>query len=235
MPIAKRPSPESETVPNGRLSDPTALTTQALRRDVSALREVLEAEVDGQYNVLLARLDGMDKAIQLLQVMTDRQPILVDGKISNLQKLHEERFNSIATQFSERDTRTEQTQRDSKVAVDAALQAAKEAVGEQNKSSSLAIAKSEAATSKQIDQQGQLISTTTQGINDKIDDLKQRLTSLEGKGLGVGMVGALVVGAVVVITGVIGFVGFLNNHPSTTQTAVPPGYLLMPSPVPVPK
>ena len=44
------------------------------------------------------------------------------------------------------------------VAVDAALQAAKEAVGEQNKSNALAIAKSEATFTKQIDQIGVLIS-----------------------------------------------------------------------------
>src|SRR5580658_3724506 len=61
-------------------------------------------------------------------------------------------FAGIQTQFIERDTRVEQTAKGSKEALDAALQAAKEAVGEQNKSNSVAIAKSEAATNKQMDQ-----------------------------------------------------------------------------------
>jgi len=108
----------------------------------------------------------------------------IDEKTAHLQALHGERFHSISTQFIERDVRTEQTSRDSKVAVDAALQAAKEAVGEQNRSSALAIAKSEAATVKQIDQQGLLIQTATGALNDKIEDIKDRLTRIEGMGVG---------------------------------------------------
>lgn len=126
----------------------------------------------------------MDKAIQLLQTSSDRLPGFVKEEVDHLRVLHEEKFASIAVQFAERDTRTEQTSRDSKVAVDAALQAAKEAVGEQNKSSALAIAKSETATTKQIDQIGSLISTTSNAFNDKVDDIKGRLTIIEGKALG---------------------------------------------------
>jgi hypothetical protein len=111
-----------------------------------------------------------------------------------LQRLHEEKFRSVAIQFVERDTRTEQTSRDSKVAVDAALQAAKEAVGEQNKSSAMAIAKSEAATTKQIDQIGVIIQTNTAGFNDKIDDIKSRLTIIEGKATGAGNLWGIIVG-----------------------------------------
>lgn len=73
---------------------------------------------------------------------------------------------------------------DTKAAVDAALQAAKEAVKEQTLSSDRAISKSEAGTSKQIDQQGLLINTATSGLNDKIDDIKQRITTIEGRSKG---------------------------------------------------
>jgi hypothetical protein len=166
--------------------DPTVLTTAALAMAVSSLREYFQASHDGMKELFLARFTSMDKAIALLQTITDRQPAEVDSKITNLRTLHEEKFDSIQTQFRERDVRTETQQRDGKVAVDAALQAAKEAVGEQNKSSSLAIAKSEAATSKQIDQLGVLISTTTAGTNDKIEDIKERLTRIEGQATGVG-------------------------------------------------
>lgn len=126
----------------------------------------------------------MDKAIELLQSTADDFPGRMDEKIASLKSVHDERFASIETQFLERDTRTEQTSKDSKVAVDAALQAAKEAVGEQNKSSALAIAKSEAATTKQIDQIGVIIQTTTKGVDDKIDDIKGRLQAIEGQKIG---------------------------------------------------
>ena len=123
--------------------DPTILTTQQLHRELLSLREILEL-----------RLNGYDKAITLLQATVDKSPSIAEMNVK-----FEEKFNSVQTQFRERDTRTEQTSKDSKVAVDAALQAAKEAVGEQNKSSALAIAKSEAATTKQIDSIQVIITT----------------------------------------------------------------------------
>jgi hypothetical protein len=151
--------------------DPTLLTTQQLLREVATSREIIET-----------RLDAMDKAIELLQRGADRSPSVIDVTVRQLQALHEEKFRSIALQFIERDTRIEQTSRDSKVAVDAALQAAKEAVGEQNKSFALAISKNEAGTIKQIEQIGVLINATTTAINDKIDDIRTRLLTIETYG-----------------------------------------------------
>jgi cation transport regulator ChaB len=168
------------------VTDPSALTTQQLFREIGTVREIGETLIYGINQNITTRIDGMDKAIELLQTSTDRGPNMVTASIERLQELHEEKFESIATQFKERDTRTEQTSRDSKVAVDAALQAAKEAVGEQNKSNALAIAKSEATFTKQIDQIGVLISTMQKGIDDKIDDIKTRLQAIESRKLGEG-------------------------------------------------
>jgi hypothetical protein len=172
--------------------DPTVLTTQQLQREIMMLRELVDT-----------RFSGMDRAILLLQNMADKSPTINEVYVK-----HEEKFNSIALQFVERDARTEQTSKDSKVAVDAALQAAKEAVGEQNKSNALSISKSEAAFTKQIDQIGVIISTMTSGLNDKIDDIKNRITgnetsisSLQGRALALAGFGALfggVVGALAV-------------------------------------
>lgn len=190
--------------------DPTRLTTEQLTRAILDLKELFNmqltsvlkdieiinqvvirrpAEVDKQIDhlrgFLEARIDGMDRANVLLQQILDRTPLIVDEKIEALGRLHEEKFLSIAGQFRERDVRTEQSSKDSKVAVDAALQAAKEAVGEQNKSSALAIAKSEASTVKQIDQLGLLIATQATGFNDKVADLKDRITLMVGHGGGI--------------------------------------------------
>jgi hypothetical protein len=163
--------------------DPTVLTTQQLLRELGSVREIIET-----------RLDAMDKAISLIQAHSDKVPSLLDLAIEHLRTLHEEKFRSVQIQFQERDTRTEQTSRDSKVAVDAALQAAKEAVGEQNKSSSLAISKSEMATTKQIDQLVVLIQANAKASDEKIDDIKQRVTIIESHSKGVGDMWGYVVG-----------------------------------------
>src|ERR1035437_9003936 len=90
------------------IPDPTVLTTQQLHRELLSLREIIEA-----------RLNGNDAAVNLLRSTTDKFPQVIAMSFNQLQGLHEEKFASIATQFLERDIRTEQTARDSKVAVDA--------------------------------------------------------------------------------------------------------------------
>ena len=175
--------------------DPTFLTTDQLRREISALKELSEIARLGIVDQLTTRLEAMDKAIILLQTTSDKMPKHVSEAVQTLEKLHEEKFNSIATQFRERDTRTEQAAKDSKVAIDAALQAQKEAVGEQNKSNALAISKSEAAFTKQIDQttvivaaQGKAldekISSMGKSLDDKISDMKDRIGTIETSSLG---------------------------------------------------
>src|SRR5271154_2582056 len=203
--------------------DPTNLTTQQLWREVGALKELINV-----------RLEAAAEAVKLLQQQANRSP-----SINEVFLQHEERFKStmgafdsavasIKQQFAERDTRTEQTSRDSKVAVDAALQAAKEAVGEQNKSSALAIAKSEAATTKQIDQIGAIITATNSGLNDKIDDIKSRLTLIEGRTAGIAQggtevrkntndMGALVIAGVGVLVAIVAagvaIAALVRQHP----------------------
>ena len=218
--------------------DPTLLTTQQLEWAIKSLREIITAERLGQRDVFIARFEGMDKAIELLQVVTDRQPVTVDHKVNNLKVLHEEKFSSIQTQFTERDVRMEQTSKDSKVAIDTALLAAKEAVSEQNKSSALAIAKSEAATTKQIDQQGVLITTTTKGLEDKIDDLKERILGIEGTGRGVSdnkndsrQNSMMIIAVLTVVMLLIPFITRIINPPISDHTtaSIPPGYVLVPA------
>jgi hypothetical protein len=176
MPAAPQlPTMAQPTVP---IPDPTVRTIEQLQREIGGVKEQVVTLIDGSRDVLETRLDGMDKAIDLLQAHASET---IMNSVGHLQRVHEEKFSSIETQFKERDTRTEQTSRDSKVAVDAALQAAKEAVGEQNKSNSLAIAKSEAAVTKQIDQIVMLISSGQAATNDKLDDVKARVLMLEGR------------------------------------------------------
>jgi hypothetical protein len=166
--------------------DPTERTLQQLLRDVATSRDIIEARIDGIQTNVEVRLHERDKAIDLLQHASSKIPDLIAQCVQHLREVHEEKFASIATQFIERDTRTEQTSKDSKTAVDAALQAAKEAVGEQNKSNAQAISKSEASFTKQIDQIGQAVSTMGKNLDGKIDDVKGRIQAIESQRKGQG-------------------------------------------------
>lgn len=175
--------------------DPTEQTTRLIDRAVLCLREVLEE----RFQTVKQRFEGMDKAISLIQVEADKVPSKTDVAVTQLRALQDERFTSIDVQFKERDTRTDQTSRDNKVAIDAALQAQKEAVGKQNESNALAIAKSEAAFTKQIDAIITLLQTMTKGFDDKIEDIKTRLTLIEGRTSTPMVIVGIIIGAVALL------------------------------------
>lgn len=165
--------------------DPTTLTTQQLLREIAMLEKVIEARLIGIEREATARGD----------VATAEMANLATS-ISKLQELFEVRFRSIDALF-----------RESATAVDAALAAAKEAVVAQTTASERAIAKSEMAFTKQIDQNYSLTQQLASGLSDKIDDLKVRLTLIEGRaggrsdlwGYALGVVMALVaIGALIV-------------------------------------
>lgn len=144
--------------------DPTARTNQQIDAGLANLRAILEA-----------RLDAMDKAINVLEKYPTSVDIAVGNlrdllisKIDGLDRVMQEKFNGIGKQFQLND-----------LALNAALSTAKEAVSEQNRSSATAISKSEAATDKRIDQMGSIMNATNNGLNDKIDDLKTRISASE--------------------------------------------------------
>lgn len=155
--------------------DPTVLTTEALARAVTAERDYLNAQLE----VLRERLRGIDRATELLNETVNRVPTDLQREITHLRELTEERDRSVQTQFRERDTRQERESRDNKVAVDAAFAAQKEAAREQNNSNTLAINKSEQATTETIAKLAELFKTSTDALAGKLDDFKERLTRIE--------------------------------------------------------
>ena len=89
------------------------------------------------------------------------------------------KFMAIEQSFADVANRTAEQKTDTKDALDAALAAQKEAVSLQTEASDKAIAKSEAATSKQIDSLTVLQNKAGEDTADKINDLKARLDKLE--------------------------------------------------------
>src|ERR1035437_439785 len=148
--------------------DPTTLTTQQLHSHTAGVREVLES-----------RIEAMEKVIDALWERLGQFKGLIKEEVEHLKELHGVKFDGIQTQFIERDTRTEQTSSDGKVALKAALDAAKEAVAEQNKSNALSITKSEAGTTKQFDQIGAMSLATNKSTDEKIEDIKTGLAAVD--------------------------------------------------------
>jgi cation transport regulator ChaB len=192
--------------------DPTVLTTEQLVRSVRAERDY----VDGLVAVLKERLDGIDRATELLNQTVNRVPTAVQVEVSHLRELQDEKFESIEIQFRERDTRSERESRDNKVAVDAAFAAQKEAAAKQDESNQKAIDKSEVSTTEKITKLAELFQTSNQAINDKIDDVKERVGKIEAVKVGVvesrtGIYAAIGLVASVIVVG-IAIIGFIASH-----------------------
>jgi len=168
--------------------DPTLLTTQQslllrdeMLREIKNSREAVELQLSGLHDVISTRLSEMDKAIILLQKYNDKAPECVKDNVSHLRVEHSEKFKGVDQQFTGLKTQTDKIAELNQKAIDAALLAAKELVGVQNKSNTESILKSENATTKQIDGIGDLIRSTAKSVDDKFSDLKDRNNSLESR------------------------------------------------------
>jgi hypothetical protein len=179
------------------IPDPTALTTEQLRREIAAVTEIFRAQLElantntvASRRIIETRLDAMDKATIEFTANLNRVPTSLDREIDKLNKLFAEKFMSVdiqvqaakegvANQFKERDTRTEQLSLADKTAIVAALQAQKEAAGAQNISNAAAITKSEAGFTKEIDGIKLLLVSNKDALNAQIVDLIARLNRSE--------------------------------------------------------
>jgi VIT1/CCC1 family predicted Fe2+/Mn2+ transporter len=158
---------------DGRIPGPPYLTTEELRRDVSALREILQA-----------RLDGMDRAAVVLSETVNRTPTDIQTAISHLKELHDERFRStslesderfksVALQFKERDERSSQLAKTQDEALKAALQSAEKLNEAQGSANKEANAKTEITFAQQL-----------KAVTDKIEVINGRLDRGEGTSAG---------------------------------------------------
>jgi len=158
----------------------------------------------------------MEKAQDLFSDATEKHIVELRSLMERTFSLRDEKFNSIQLQFRERDVRSERESKDNKVAVDAALSAQKEAAFAQNQSNAVAISKSEASFTKQIDQISEMSSAARRGLDGKIDDVKERLRAIDatlaaivagssGKSAGMEKMWGWVTSGIVIIIAVVGF------------------------------
>ena len=158
---------------NVPIPDPSLLTTQLLRDGLGNLKELITA-----------RLDAMDTATDLRLDAFGRVPSDIANQIRHLREVQDEKFQTIANQFLERDVRTAQASVAADDALKAALQAAKELVGAQGEASAAAAVKSETSFAKQVDQIGTILQTTQLALDARITELKERIDRGEGASTG---------------------------------------------------
>jgi cobalamin biosynthesis Mg chelatase CobN len=182
--------------------------TEAFRRDMDALRELLETRLDsmdkatellaatlnhvptetdkavGALRELLgARIDGMDTATKLLADQLNQIPSATDKRISALREIMLGEIRSVESVAAEKFAAIDGTFGSNALALTAALAAQKEAAAEQNKSNTLAINKSEAATKETVAANAAQAASEQASAAREVADLKERLVRLEERGL----------------------------------------------------
>lgn len=105
---------------------------------------------------------------ELIELRFEAQDTLFQAKLDSLDRLYASLIESIQRQ-------AEQRAKDSGLAIDAALRAAKEAVGAQNESNAEAIAKSEGSVVKQL-----------ASTDSRLTELRDRITAMENRSIGAG-------------------------------------------------
>lgn len=181
---------EALTVKLDPVPDPSTLTTAQLLREIEILRGSIDDKVEARQREMVVAQE------------------LSEAKLRGEINLTAQRFDAFTNQLELIERQRVEQKSDTKAAVDAALIAQKEAVQEQTIASGLSIAKSEAATAKQLDQQSVTFTTAISGVtktssdqkdafNISIGDLKERLSALDLK---VGAIESTKAGAIEVRT-----------------------------------
>ena len=177
---------------NVPVPDPSLLTTQQLREGLEGLEKLINVRLTAMDEATHLRMQMLftvpgeiDKQIIHHQNVAKERFDRADDRVDRLESLHETKFDGIKLQFHERDTRTDQTAATGKQALDAALLAAKELVGQQNEANAAAATKAELSTIKQIDQIVVLIGTIEKALGAQIIEIKERIDRNEGGQAGI--------------------------------------------------
>jgi hypothetical protein len=177
------------------------------------VEQIVKPDPDPTLLTTAALLREIDQLRNLVRGWVDSLQLLLESRIEAATLVRETQIKSIASVIGARLDGND-------TALQAALQAAEKAVAKQNESFALATKKSEDALFKQLDQLGVLINTANKGLEDKINDVRDRLTRYEGGLAGVGVTHAegrdnlrtIIASVAVVVAIVTGFLGFLFGH-----------------------
>jgi len=153
-----------------------------LRDALASIRELLEQRMNSMDRAVEVALESRERfLVPLLEKYDTRIGANREYATSQLEIYvvqAKERFESIQGQFLA-----------GKEAVDAAFDAANKAVAEQNRVISLALDKSDATTSDQIAALSRVTDAGIAGLADKIDDARNRITTIESLTQGIAQAG----------------------------------------------
>ncbi len=223
------PVPDPTALTTAQLYREVAAVSAIFEAQLSALAARVDVSESSSKQALSLAANsiqqGLDKSERQIVVSIDKvqneqrnaltsTELRINDKIDGITKQFEqgfdqhrivddEKFNSIQTQFTERDKRTEQLSLADKTAIAAALQAQKEAAAATNESNAAAILKSEIGFTKQIDQIYTLVASMAKSLDDKINDQKSRLDRGEGHSGGLKDGWGYVAGAIGIILGLV--------------------------------
>ena len=165
-------------------------------RAVLNLRELMESKIEGRYNHVLAKIDdvqttidGMDKALVLLQTYNDKMPEFVRNEVGQLKKVHEEKIDGSREVVNERikslaDVTTQQfasindkfAEKDKAVSV--GLSAQKESAAATQDSNTAATNKMEANFTALLTQGRELLAEVRKSTEQQMNDLKTTQVAL---------------------------------------------------------
>lgn len=220
----------------------------ALDREISKLTILINEKFDGVQRQLVDRdkraesimaasqqsietaLRSVAEAGKIFQTQVNQMPTETAKSIDHLRGLQQEKFDSIQRQFDERDIRSRASETAASVAVTAALQAQKEAAAQQQESNSVGIAKSENATTKQLDGILALFSTTNAGTSDKLAAINARLDRTEGKSTGLSSNLATGIAAIAVLVALLSATGVFSGNRNSSPIPGPAGSVTVPIP-----
>lgn len=211
-------------------TDPSTLATQQVWREIASLKELIlihinriDAAVQLAHEDLVRVPTDVQKAVGALKELHEQKFATFRKDLENLEKfflselagehnLKEEKFNKVEQRFQLLETQRAEQKQDTKLAVDAAFAASKEAVREQNNANTVAISKSEATTQKQIDQIEQLSTSGRNALAEQIADIKDRLTRMEGNSSGKKDFWGYIIGGIGLIGGLLAIFYSLSQH-----------------------
>lgn len=174
--------------------DPSTLTTQMTWREISSLKELLSSE-----------LDAVKKAIDVAHEDLTRFPTEVQKHVGALRELVDIKVAHLEKQFEVIEKQRIEQKSDVRTAIDDALKAAKELVSQQNQANTNASIKSETSFAKQIDQIMTLLTAEKHASNERINDLKERMSKAEGRGGGMKDFAGWIVAAVAIIFSLLNY------------------------------
>jgi hypothetical protein len=172
-------------------SNPTALTTELVRREILLLEQKILAVIKGTTELnqerikgildkLETRIDAIDESTKLLQTRADKVPSETDIAVSNLKQWVTAKLDDIAGRINSAGETALQKEAVNKSAINDALVAVKQQGDKQNEFTSQTATKTENNFSKQVDGLLSIVNLNKGNSDRQLTDLTERIAKIEG-------------------------------------------------------